>query len=75
MIYVYPGYVYGHAALYDKAGRFLGISEAENAVADAAGNTSMDLSFDTVSTKAEKVTVFVINDKFQPLGESMSVEK
>lgn len=65
----------GHAALYDKDGRFLGISEAENAVADAAGNTSMDLSFDTVSTKAEKVTVFVINDKFQPLGECMSVEK
>lgn len=65
----------GHAALYDKDGRFLGISEAENAVADAAGNTSMDLSFDTVSTKAKKVTVFVINDKFQPLGECMSVEK
>ena len=25
--------------------------------------------------KSEKVTVFVINDKFQPLGECMSVEK
>ena len=62
----------GHAALYDKDGRFLGLSKADAFTADDSSNAGLTLSFDEVSDDTVQVTVVVIDADYQPMGDCMT---
>ena len=62
----------GHAALYDKDGRFLGLSKADDFVADGSSNAGLTLTFDKVSKDTAQVTVVVVDTDFKPMGECMT---
>ena len=62
----------GHAALYDKDGRFLGLSKADEFVANDSSNAGLTLSFDAVSGDTAQVTVVVIDADYQPMGDCMT---
>ena len=62
----------GHAALYDKDGRFLGLSKADAFTADDSSNAGLTLSFDEVSEDTVQVTVVVIDADYQPMGDCMT---
>ena len=61
----------GHAALYDKDGRFLGLSKADDFVVDGS-NAGMKLTFDEVSEDTVQVTVVVIDTDYKPMGDCMT---
>ncbi len=64
----------GFAALYDKNGRFIGLTAA-NGAATESGETGLEFSFSEVDKATASVKVMVTDEALIPAGKSVGSDE